>query len=338
MRFDERHNPVFDTPLKFPIARGLQLEDMIATDSRHLSPAMKMMLISLALAGVSSFALPENTFAKQVSGETQTCTSPIVDPLYRYPNWYEQGYFWNEVAKMGTCGSAIINPDNGPGQGFPNVDYAEGLRDLHALGVKTRGYSYSSYAMRDKQEIIAEADTWLSAVYTPTGSSDVKPAITGGLFIDEVTSDSAHVGYYDDIVTAITNNHPEIPGFILNPGVPPDELYYSQLPSNVQIMMFENSLAEWDAQKNSFPAWLNQYPGRSLAIVYDVSDKQTLCRVYDEMVGRGISGFYITDDNLVDTPPGIPYDELPSYWGAEREAATTGVCKPYNLFIPLLKK
>mgnify|MGYP001357080129 CR=1 FL=1 len=62
------------------------------------------------------------------------CSATAVDvriliPLYSYPQWYAPAiYSWDDVARAAAevPVTAVINPANGPGPGFPNSDYTHG--------------------------------------------------------------------------------------------------------------------------------------------------------------------------------------------------------------------
>ncbi len=228
----------------------------------------------------------------------------ILLPLYIYPNWYDKNkYAWKQVIAAAKKVSivAIINPNSGPNNAPPNIDYQQGIKDLHQAGIKVIGYVPSNYSNRDIQSVKIDID-----LYTKYFQID-------GIFIDEAASSIEKVSYYQQLYQYIKAKSISY-NIIINPGVNLDENYLSQGVADI-IVTFENY------QKN----WMNYIPARHqknyssqkfAALVHTTANRKLMKSTLDRAVKNNLGYIYITNDST-NTPNKNPWDTLPEYWQAE---------------------
>lgn len=222
----------------------------------------------------------------------------ILIPLYAYPEWYRPAsYIWDDVARSASRVpiTAVINPDSGPGAGFPNSDYARGLADLAAGGVTIAGYVHSSYGLRDLQEVTHDVDQYTNS-----------PLVTA-IFVDETAPDTSSLAYYRDLYTHI-HSRMNFSAVIVNPGTPIAEEYLSQGAADTAVV-FENDTG-WSNYVAD--AYVTNYPANRFSVlVHGCPDDEAMRRDVDIAVHRNVGWIYVTDDGLPN-----PWDSLPPYWDA----------------------
>ncbi len=220
----------------------------------------------------------------------------ILVPLYSYPCWYDPpNYIWPQVAWASRQVPliAIINPDNGPGSGFPNSDYRRGLADLASGAAVVVGYVYTSYGQRPAAQVLSDA-----AKYTNS------PAVRG-IFLDEVDSTTNHLAYYRSIAQAIR----AVPGMslvILNPGTPIAEEYVRSGVGDIAVI-FEDREG-W--REYEPPAWCSSFPAQRFSMLWlGCPSEDDMRSGVDRAVDRNFGWIYITNDDLPN-----PWDSLPAWW------------------------
>jgi hypothetical protein len=220
----------------------------------------------------------------------------ILVPLYSHPCWYDPpNYVWPQVAWAGRQVPviAIINPNNGPGSGFPNSDYVRGLADLTSGAVVVVGYVYTSYGERPAAQVLADA-----AKYTNS------PAVRG-IFLDEVDSTTNHLAYYAAIASAI-RALPRMSLVILNPGLPIAEEYVRDGVGDI-VVMFEDREG-W--REHTPAATMRRHPARRFAMLWLGCPSEEHMRTgMDWAADRNFGWVYVTDDDLPN-----PWDSLPPWW------------------------
>lgn len=220
----------------------------------------------------------------------------VLIPLYSYPSWYQpSSYIWDDVGRAGSRvpTTAIINPDNGPGPGFPNSDYSHGMADLASAGVKIVGYVYTSYGARDLATVKSDIDQYTNS-----------PLVTG-IFLDEAASATNQLAYYQDLYAYI-HARTNFMTVILNPGTQTTPEYLTQSAADTAVI-FESGTG-WreyvpDPYVSSLPA--NHFA----ALAYDCGSAEAMRTNVDLAVHRNIGWVYVTTGNLPN-----PWDALPPYW------------------------
>jgi hypothetical protein len=227
-------------------------------------------------------------------------TSPnqlrILLPLYAYPEWWDApAYIWDDVAAQGSNApiTAIINPDSGPGVGFPNVDYVQGIADLRAGGVQMIGYVYTSYGARPLTNVLAD----IAAYAASTNVS--------GIFLDECANTTNLLAYYTQLYAAV-HSHPGFDLVVVNPGTQLPEPFVAAPATDVAVI-FEHETG-WPAY--AVDGFVARYPtDRFAALPYAVSNLALMHAFVDLAVRRNVGWIYVTDDDLPN-----PWDTLPAYW------------------------
>lgn len=228
----------------------------------------------------------------------------ILIPLYIYPNWYERDkYIWKQVASAGKKVPivAIINPNNGPDSKSPNVDYQQGLKDLHQSGVKIVGYVHSGYGKRDLSLVKADIDLYL------------KYFNVDGIFVDETASSKDKLEYYNQIYKHI-KSQPKSLQVIINPGTDLDESYIKKPVADVAVI-FENEQKVWS--KYHPPVYTKHYSSQHFAaLIHTTANSQLMKTTLDRAANSNFGYVYITNDST-NSPNHNPWDTLPSYWQSQ---------------------
>jgi Spherulation-specific family 4 len=228
----------------------------------------------------------------------------ILIPLYSYPTWYKpETYVWPKIATAARQVSitAIINPNNGPGNAPPNRDYQRGIKDLKRGGVTILGYVATNYGKRNIAQVKSDID-----VYVTHFQLD-------GIFLDEAASAADKLGYYQEVYQYIKAKSQQNT-VILNQGTHPDEGYLTK-PAGDNLVIFENYSAQWN-QYQPLPYTKLHQAEHFSSLIHSVPDAATMKSHIDKAVARNIQYIYITDDSP-DNPNKDPWDSLPSYWQEE---------------------
>lgn len=238
--------------------------------------------------------------------QLKTTEVKILIPLYAYPTWYKpESYIWPELAKSAerVSISAVINPNNGPGDGPPNKDYARGLSDLRSGGVTIFGYVFTKYGERNLARIKSDIDRYAQ-------DYDID-----GIFLDEAASSADKLDYYQEIYRYIKAK-PNLNTVVLNQGTHADEGYLSRSAADI-VVVFENYDRVWPEYQPS--SYLSKYSAeRFSCLIHSVPDAATMKKHIDRARERNIGYIYITDDSP-DSPDRDPWNSLPSYWQEEVE-------------------
>ena len=238
------------------------------------------------------------------SGSSHQPKLQILIPLYIYPNWYDKNkYAWKQVIAAAKKVSivAIINPNSGPNNAPPNIDYQQGIKDLRQAGIKIVGYVPSNYSNRDIQAVKADID-----LYTKYFKVD-------GIFIDEAASSPEKSNYYQQLYQYVKSKSNSY-NVIINPGVNLDEKYLSQGVADI-IVTFENYYKDWNnygsvKQSKSYPSQ------KFAALVHTTANRKLMKTTLDRAFKNNLGYIYITNDST-NAPNKNPWDTLPEYWQAE---------------------
>lgn len=228
----------------------------------------------------------------------------ILLPLYIYPNWYDrEKYVWRDViaAAKKVPIVAIINPNNGPDRAPPNVDYQQGIEDLHQAGIKIIGYIPSNYAKRDLRAVLADIDLY------------IKYFKIDGIFIDEAANTPDKLNYYRQIYQYL-KSQPKHYSTIVNPGTDVDESYISQPVADITVI-FENYQKVW--QNYQPPVYTKKYSSQHFAaLIHTTADRQLMLSTLDRAVRSKFGYIYITNDSI-DSLDRNPWNTLPEYWQSQ---------------------
>jgi len=227
----------------------------------------------------------------------------VLIPWYNYPTWYDPpSYQWDDLAASTSqvAITAIINVSNGPGAGGPNADYQVGMAALATGGVTTIGYVFTSYGSRNINIVKADIDEWADN-WVAHGIS--------GIFLDEVTSGSADLDYYEALYLYALGK-PGIDKVYGNPGTNADEGYFTR-PAATLLVIFEDEATHWESYTPD--SWVAGYPAsRFSMLAHNAATAADMRAAIDLAVQRNIGFVYVTDDVLPN-----PWDTLPTYWQDE---------------------
>lgn len=251
----------------------------------------------------------ETIVGKQIktSKDRDTLTSnklEILLPLYIYPNWYDRDkYIWQQVALAAKKVPivAIVNPNNGPGNAPPNIDYQHGIKDLHQAGVKIVGYVPTNYARRELSAVRNDIDLYIKYFHVD------------GIFVDEAASTLDKLNYYQQIYQQVKSRSPRYQ-VILNPGTNIAESYIRQPVADI-LVVFENYQKVWSNYQP--PDYIKKYSAKHFAaLVHTTANSQLMTATIDRAAKNRFGYIYITNDST-DTANQNPWDSLPSYWQAQ---------------------
>jgi hypothetical protein len=263
---------------------------------------------NLSLQAIASYAgQPNFNYFSQMAIVDRSSHDPklqILLPLYIYPNWYAKDkYVWKQVtiAAKKVPIVAIINPNSGPNHAPPNLDYQQGIEDLHQAGIKIVGYVPTNYANRDLQAVKIDID-----LYTKYFKID-------GIFIDEAANTPDKLNYYHQLYQYIKSRSPQYQA-IVNPGTDIDESYLQQPVADVMVI-FENQQKAWANYR--LPTYTKKYSSQHFAaLIHTTANRKLMKSTLDRVVKYKFGYVYITNDST-NTADRNPWDSLPEYWQSQ---------------------
>ena len=226
----------------------------------------------------------------------------LLVPAYFYPA-DDGASHWQTLTDSapGVRITAILNPDSGTGSAL-DTNYTTVVGSLQAAGGRVIGYVHTSYGTRSAATVRAEIDRYY-ALYG-----------VDGIFIDEMSNDTAHLGYYQSLHDYIRGLDGR--GYIVgNPGTQtaPDYLATADV-----LVTFESPAAEYAGYEAD--AWTqSQDASRFAHLVYEVPDAAAMQDVIARARAMNVGHIYVTDDDISN-----PWDTLPSYWAAQTTAVAAG--------------
>lgn len=260
---------------------------MIEHSSKHYALALMSMLVATTLL---------------TSHPAYSATSTgIMIPLYTYP-----GSTWDTVIAAKNAHPsvpivAIINPDNGPG-GAKDSNYASGIQNLRAAGVKVIGYVYTQYGGRSASSINADVDTY-KAWY---------PQLEG-IFYDEMNNSPGDETYYRNL-----SNYAKSVGLSFTVGNPGTDTSSSYVGTMDNLIIYETG----GLPSLSFlGGWHTGYDKSNFSLLaYGVGSLNTS---FVTSATNYVSYMYITNDNLDN-----PWDSVTPYFMDLAAALDTGILPP----------
>ncbi|HVT34895.1 MAG TPA: spherulation-specific family 4 protein [Nevskiaceae bacterium] len=222
----------------------------------------------------------------------------LLVPAYFYPNATGINY-WMQLPAAGAVPlTAILNPNNGPGSST-DPQYTAALAQVHAAGGRVTGYVHTQYGARAAATVQGEVDQY-AALYN-----------VDGIFVDEMSSQSADVPYYAALYAYIKNRNAAW-NVVGNPGTNTVEDYLKPATRGADtLVIYEDKAAHLAAFAPA--AWTANYSADHFAaIIHTQPDANAMRAELGAASLANVGWVYITDDVLPN-----PYDTLPSYWNAE---------------------
>jgi hypothetical protein len=242
-------------------------------------------IVAAAVASVAAVAVLRG------GGATQ-CRSALV-PAYVTPDGLEH------LAGQAVPGQLVIfNPASGP-HSEPQPAYRRAALALQRSGTRVLGYVPTAYGSRDAAAVesdVARYRSWYAV---------------DGIFLDEVPTDDAHLGYYAALSRSIRATGAHV--VVLNPGAVPARGYFD---IGDVVVTFEGPYASYAGALAAMPGWLRDMaPGRSAHLIYAATAEQAV-----QAAASDPAGFvYATTGTLPN-----PWSALPPY--LDRVEARLAAC------------
>lgn len=240
-----------------------------------------------------------STTTPGTGGTTSTVQADIgtIVPLYTYPTsdtWISVANVARQFPRVKFV--VIINPSSGPG-GSQDQNYVTGIRNLQSAGITVLGYVATGYTAKSEGNVQAEVDKYINWY------------VVDGIFWDEMSNDTAHVGYY----SSITNYCKTTKGLRYvcgNPGAATPEAFFSGTSMD-NILIYEN--VGLPSVSSLSQPWFSTHPrARRGVIPYGVtSASETTIRTFTrDCVEQNVAGMvYIQNDSGSN-----PWDTLSGYY------------------------
>ncbi len=217
-------------------------------------------------------------------------------PAYGYPGTG----VWEQLTMLPPRSFVILDPADGPGRAV-DPTYVRALAPLAGRGISVLGYVDTDYGRRPAVEMADEIRRYRQW-YHPTG-----------IFLDQTPAGASGSEAIRTIVADLRSQQLEL---VINPGQPdiePDDAALADC-----IVNFEGPLAVY--RRTRFPAWTRALePTKFWHLVYEVGDPATMLEVAAMARRRNAGVLHVTDATMPN-----PWQRLPAYWDAERDAASGG--------------
>ncbi|KAK6519226.1 hypothetical protein TWF281_003062 [Arthrobotrys megalospora] len=166
----------------------------------------------------------------------------ITVPLYSYPGDGAQD--WAPVFKALNSSSKtkftiIINPDNGPGSGDPDINFQTGIKKLKSFpNAQVFGYVHQSYGNRPVKDVQADLLAYAAWKAPKIGIS------VDGVFFDESPDNASNATY-----VATVNTFAKLQGLsttIQNAGTVPSKEYFAATQNTDITVVLEDSFDDYN--------------------------------------------------------------------------------------------
>lgn len=216
------------------------------------------------------------------------------------PSYFPPGPLWDRMGSGApTVGTAILNPDSGPGDA-PDQAFADQVKRARDAGIRVLGYVKTGYAGRDAGEVKAEIDRYREWYGV------------GGIFLDETTTGCDQEPYYEDLHRYVKQggNDDQV---VLNPGTGVAECY---MKAGDVVVNFESEYQEYTEYAPD--PWVRNYPAARFWHLVHSTTEQQLPDAMARSEQNHAGSVYVTPD-VMDNP----WDTLPpdSYWTTELSLA-----------------
>lgn len=223
----------------------------------------------------------------------------LLVPSYFYPSQW-QANDWDVMATTHSANQIVIANDANGMATTKNSDYATEIAQAQAAGLLVVGYISTNYGNRDINLVKADI----------TNFSDWYGG--DGIFLDEASTDTAKLGYYQEVLDNINTTMGDGNDVILNHGTNPPEDYANldtgSASSQLTLVTFEGVYADYITSQGAPASWMTNYPTNMFAhLVYGVSsaNMQSVITLSND---RRAGYIYATDDAMPN-----PWDALATY-------------------------
>lgn len=258
----------------------------------------RSLLGGLLTVAVARHAPPARARAASVDLPTASCPKVVVPAYIRY----EEEGAWRTLATTPAVGLVVVNPQSGPGA-KRLAAIAEQVRAVQHGGAQVLGYVRTALGARPKRKVVAEIRRY-AAWYG-----------VDGIYLDEVHNMPRLIPYYRSLAAAIrrdTGNGGDAGFVMLNPGYVPAEGYLAFADVIETYEWYYNRYA-----KQSFPAWVNDYPSHRFAhVIHDVPDTAAALETALRLARQRNAGYVFVTDRSHPRQ----YAGLPRFWSAKMAA------------------
>ncbi len=205
----------------------------------------------------------------------------------------------NATPKVGTAIVGITASGPGP---VPLPEVSRVVRRARSAGVTLLSYVDTGYTGRDPAEVMAD----ISNAFRWYG--------TDGIFLDQVSNTCDKLGYYQALHDYVKKLNPKAL-VVLNPGTNTHECY---VRASDTLLTFEGRYQDY--VRWSPTGWEYGYPAnRFWHLVFDAADAKQMRDAVTKSRKRHAGHVYVTDHGMPN-----PWEDLPTYWCAERGAVAVG--------------
>lgn len=266
---------------------------------------------TVVLDNARGSAAPDRTGETRAPGDRQAAGGAAAEPVppprrlrllvpaYIYPAGDDRKQ-WRRLidaaAKVDLV--VVVNPRSGPGL-ERNPNYAAVIAEAAERKVQLIGYVDLEFGDRQVTKIKDDIDAWLR--FYP---------LVNGFFLDRQPCDAAHAAFVSEVSSYAREKRPSAL-LVGDPGQLCDDSFLSRAGVDVAcIFARPEGFAAFE-----LPANLRTFqPSQFAALVYQVSDAQTMHAVLKEAIIKRIGYIYVTDGKSPN-----PWAALPSYWEDEVE-------------------
>ncbi|KAK6348720.1 hypothetical protein TWF718_006507 [Orbilia javanica] len=239
----------------------------------------------------------------------------ITVPLYSYPG--DGARDWEPVFKALNSSSStkftiIINPDNGPGSGDPDVNFQAGIKKLKSFAnAEVFGYVHQSYGNRPITDVKADLSAYAAWRAPKIGIS------IDGIFFDESPDNAANASY-----VAIVNTFAKAQGLsttIQNAGTIPDKEYFASTQNTDITVILEDSFDDYSTIAAKYDGLAAKYGISKSAfsfIIYEApTDSQNIRNAVTKMT-KQVGHVFMSDLTQNDAYTSISSDHFTAFISA----------------------
>jgi hypothetical protein len=195
---------------------------------------------------------------------------------------------------------AVINPNNGPTDGQPDVNITSSVETLLGAGILLLGYTASLYGTRDLNEVISDVNKY----------SGWKPEYKlNGIFLDQASAELDKIDYYKQIYNYTRKQFGCKSKTFTGVGTNVDEVFFGDDKNRTAdtIVIFEDDYDNWVNFK--FSSYTKSRAESELCAIIHSCPKENMKDAVDIAVNNNIGFIYVTDRQMNN-----PFDALPTYF------------------------
>ncbi|KAF3141794.1 hypothetical protein TWF594_005853 [Orbilia oligospora] len=246
----------------------------------------------------------------------------ITVPLYSYPSDGAQD--WAPVFKAlnssaSTKFTIIINPDNGPGSGDPDINFQTGIKKLKSFSnAQVFGYVHQSYSKRPVADVQADL-----LAYAAWRAPNIGITLDG-IFFDESPDSAANAPY-----VATVNTFAKAQGLsttIQNAGTVPSKEYFASTQNTDITVVLEDSFDDYNTIAAKYDSLAAKYGVSKNAfsfIIYEApTDSQSIRAAVTKMT-KQVGHVFMSDLTQDDAYTNISSEHFTTFISAMVKALSS---------------